>query len=183
MLIPMGFLAASGAGGADFELIATAYGTGSSSIITFNGVPSTYKHLQLRMAVRSAYGSSMTNIGFRFNGDSAGNYHAHELVGGTTPTSTSYIGYSYAVAAFTDGNSATGGSYGAVITDILDYTSPVKNTTIRTMSGTYNGSNPRVGLRSGLWLNTAPVTSIQVVEGNGSNFTTATRVSLYGIRG
>jgi hypothetical protein len=66
--------------------------------------------------------------------------------------------------------------------DILDYGVTTKNTTMRALNGghEYNW----IALASGVWMNTAAVTSITFnMPLTSANFVSGTRFSLYGIRG
>jgi hypothetical protein len=73
--------------------------------------------------------------------------------------------------------------FAPMITDILDYANTNKNKTFRTLYGmNTNGSTDVLGLRSGLWMNTAPITSINITS-SGGNFAQHSRFSLYGIKG
>jgi len=70
---------AGGAGAGAFESIATLSGSGVSTV-TFSSIPSTYKHLQVRMFGQAAGGSGGV-VRMRFNGDTGTNYTAHYLTG------------------------------------------------------------------------------------------------------
>lgn len=168
-----------------FESIATATGTGSSGTITFSSIPSTYKHLQIRAIVRSQEATGQTNYQFQINGDTAGNYAAHRVLGdGTTVSASgSASATSISIGAALATSTATG-MMSATIIDILDYASTSKNKTVRILSGhdsnqTFAG---RVDLRSGLWMSTSAVTSLSFFF-SGQNFSTSTQFALYGIKG
>lgn len=160
-------------GGPDFQLISTAYGTGSSGTISFSSIPTTFKHLQIRM---TALSSSASQIRLTFNNDS-GTYSRHILYGnGSSVTSTASTSSSYAwIAAVQTGTSSTIPT--AAIVDILDYTSTAKNKTLRSFSGE---TGSEVSLYSGVWVSTAAVSSLQIILGGGS-FATTSRFSLYGV--
>lgn len=183
MLIPLGVLAASGAGaiGPTYELISTTLITSATPSVTFDtsSLASNYKHLQIRLVGRPA--STNVNFFMRFNNDSGSNYSFHEV-------------YSYAVAAVQSGSglnvtsmkatysdSAVSTSYGAGIIDILDAFSTSKNKTIRGFVGAMQ--DKFVALRSGLWNNTASINSILLYSEGGVNIAAGSRFSLYGIRG
>ena len=67
----------------------------------------------------------------------------------------------------------------AHVVDILDPFSTTKNTTTRTLSGRATGG---VALDSFVYLSTSAITSVQVMT-NAANYLTASRFSLYGIKG
>lgn len=167
-----------------YESIASASGSGSSGSITFNSIPSTYKHLQVRAIGRSDYAADNVQIAMRFNGDTTALYSTHILSGiGSNPATasgtanTTYVEAGQAVAA-----NGTASAMGVTIIDILDYADTNKYKTSRTLSGFDLNGSGQVLLESGSWRNTAAITSITLIAGAG-NWTTATRFALYGIKG
>jgi hypothetical protein len=181
MLIPLGILASSGGAAGSYELITTAYGTGSSGTISFTSIPAGYKHLQIRMVARST-GTSQNDLSIRFNNDTGANYSYHHMqgngsnviVGGNSSTSFgAYVGIT------SNSNNSAGIHEGAVI-DILDYASTSKYKTTRSLFGD-QGIN-RIGLIGGLWQSTSAITQADVIASSG-NWTSTSRFSLYGIKG
>jgi hypothetical protein len=161
-----------------FESISTVTVSGSSvTSITFNSIPQTYAHLQIRAFLVS---SSSENNYFTFNGDTASNYNWHQIQG----TGTSVDPYASNPTPNPPwGLNAGNSTYPMVsIIDILDYTNTNKFKTIRTLSGNdgAGNSNARVGLYSAAWRSTSAVTSITYY-----NLTTAanSHFALYGIKG
>jgi hypothetical protein len=184
MLIPFGVFSAGAGGGAAagaYELISTAFGTGSSNAITFNvsGLGSTYKHLQLRATARSDSGT-FPHAFIRFNSDTGSNYSRHYLFGdGSSVTSGGSSSQTSAYAVEVVGSASGANIYSSSVVDILDPFSASKNKTVRSLAG-WPGAG--IFLYSGAWYNTAAVTSITFTLNTG-NFTTSSRFSLYGIRG
>jgi hypothetical protein len=182
MLIPLGFLAGSGGGvDSDYELIATAFGTGASATITFADIPQDYKHLQIRYMGRVA--SSGARLYLRMNGvSSSGNYRSHALFG--AGTSNGSVDYTVSTAIdFQKGfDITTTDAFIGGIIDLLDYTSTSKNTTIRALYGSQGNSNG-LYLQSGVFLDTAAVTSLTITNNVAINITATSRFSLYGIKG
>jgi hypothetical protein len=177
----MGLLGASAPIAAgSYELISTAFGTGSSGVIEFSSIPQDFKHLQ----VRAVYSQDDTGgIFMSMNGFGGTNYSQHRLVGhngsvtSSANTSTSVVTISGPVAV--SGTLPT-----AFVIDILDYSSTSKNTTIRAITGQAHGSssNSYIQLRSAALLVTNAITTLNFGAG-GVNYRTDTRFSLYGIRG
>lgn len=172
-----------------YESIATLNGSGSSNTVTFSSIPSTYKSLQIRVAAISTNTTPVSgqNIFATFNGDSSANYTRHSLEGdgagnvsasGST-ASTSMILRSLAVSSGTN-------IAGTSIIDLENYSSITQNKTLRALAGANVNSSSAfisfVGLFSGLWINTAAITSISLRSGSG-NFATSSVFSLYGIKG
>jgi hypothetical protein len=165
-----------------YESIATVtVGGGGSGTVTFSSIPSSYKHLQVRI---TALESNDGVMGFRFNSDSGNNYTIHELYGtgssaaAYSATSQSNIGinYNYSASPLSDAPSVA-------VVDLLDYTNTSKNTTLRALCGVdYNGSG-YVRLDSGVWLNTAAVSQIDIVAFSSKTFNQYSSFALYGIKG
>jgi hypothetical protein len=77
--------------------------------------------------------------------------------------------------------------FGMGVIDILD-PYQTKNKTVRALTGflssdTAGYSGTQIKLNSGVFLNTASITSLTLDQAFGSNFQSGTRFSLYGIKG
>ena len=167
-----------------FESIATANGTGSSGVITFSSIPSTYKHLQIRAILRGTATATANGTDMRYNSDSGANYTLHRLIGdGSSASADGYTGRTGAWLGLETDASAAANTYAACVTDILDYANGNKYKTSRSM-GAYdlNGSG-QVNFASAVWLNTAAITSITITAASGGNWTTGSSFALYGIKG
>ena len=114
----------------------------------------------------------------RANGDTGYNYANHYLEGdGSTVSAT---GFSSVDTMYFPGESHTTYSYVGIL-DIHDYASTTKNKTFRAFDGFDANGSGQVGLMSGLWTNTAAITSLTFVL--QTNFQTPTTFALYGIKG
>lgn len=163
-----------------YESIATATGTGSSATITFSSIPSTYEHLQIRFTGKGT-GSAEVDTSIRFNSDTGSNYAWHQVYGyGTSAAASNGTSTNKILGFYTTGTNDSNVVSTAIL-DILDYKSTNKNKTTRMLSG-LQGTNGFIGLRSGVWLNTAAITSIDIVLDSG-NWATTTQIALYGIKG
>jgi hypothetical protein len=164
-----------------YDSIATVnVGAGGVSSITFSSIPSTYTHLQIRALTGTA--TYWSNAAYMyFNGDTtASNYNEHALYGSGATASSYYTSTNQSL--FYLGKS-TSGFDGAII-DILDYTNTSKYTVSRSLFGyDVNGATGYIGLASGLWRNTAAVTSITVTAGGLGDFAQYSQFALYGIKG
>jgi len=165
-------------------LIQRIAGTGSSGTITFSSIPSTYKHLQIRVLCRSS--STGRNIQVRFNSDTGANYAQHNLRGnGSTAAATGTASTTEIEAGWIATSADATNVMGVSIIDIHDYASTTKNKTLRAISGLDNNgatTNERIYLYSGLWMNTAAINSISLISNSG-NWTTASSFALYGMVG
>jgi hypothetical protein len=186
MLIPLGFLAASGVSAGSFDLLETQVLGSSTASVTFSSLStyaSTYQHFQLRVAARTDRASYVDTVAIRFNSDTANNYSNHYLAGNG---STAFSGVetsqnkmlSIRVTAANAGTSVFGG--GTV--DLLDVFETTKNKTARSLSGYTSGSGSEVYLFSGAWYSTTAVSSMTLIPNIGTNFVTGSRFSLYGIK-
>jgi hypothetical protein len=184
-LLPLGLLSQGGgaANAGAFEQIATVFGTGSSGTITFSSIPATYKHLQIRVSARSNDDNAISNLRMTMNGDSAANYSWHFMQGfGSGQWSSA--GSSTSLIALRDILSGTSGNIpGSLIIDLVDYADTNKFKTVRALAGLSNGTTQnQVSLISGNYRSTTAVSSLTLSIAAGS-FITASRFSLYGIKG
>lgn len=173
------------------SIATTTVGSGGASTITFSGIPSVYKHLQIRALSRGTdAGNGGINVKLKMNNDSGSNYSWHlfdtyqgaanavESIAGTTQTSiVSYVQSSA-------GNASN--IYAGAVIDILDYQNTNKYKTTRTLFGyDINGSTSGysyVGLYSGLWQSTSAITQIDLTCPSAS-FAQYSSFALYGIQG
>lgn len=182
MLIPFGILSAAGAGGEvgtpAYEHIATAVPSGVS--VTFSSIPQDYKHLQIRYVAKST-GQFNTTMIINFNGNTSAVYARHYLRGANTSvTSAAATSVTFVQALESVSSNVVASAVSAGIFDILDYSNTTKNTTIRGLFGS-DTQPPSINLLSGLFNNTAAITSIKL--DNQATMNTISRFSLYGIRG
>lgn len=189
-LIPWGIWAASGAGSGGvsgaYELISTTILGADTNSVTFSGLgtsAASYRHLQIRVTARSSNGAVGDSLGLRFNSDSGSNYAEHVLYGnGSSAASGAGTSQTFMSAMTMAGNSASANIFGSGIIDILDFSQTTKNKVLRSLSG--NQAQPFVQLRSGLWMSTAAITSINLFSANGAtNLLTGSRFSIYGLKG
>jgi len=168
------------------EPIATNLLSSGVADFTFTNIPQGYKHLQIRFIARTARASFQDdNMAMQLNGDTGTNYAYHQLSGEGSAASASAVttNADMRVGRLTAAT-ANAANFGVGVIDILDYSNVNKFKTLRTLSGNeFNGSGT-ITLFSGLWQNTAGITSIRLFSQTGSNNLQAnSRFSLYGIRG
>ena len=178
--------AGAGGGGGAYESIATLTASGGETSLTFNSIPSTYKHLQIRGIYRDTYTANTFALGvtLQFNSDTGSNYSRHSLIGDGSAASAQGSASQTYIQVSNAGYSGTNPIFGASITDIIDYASTTKNKTVRAFSGADGNSAtyPQVGLDSGAWLSTSAITSIKINKGLTA-FAAGTTFALYGIKG
>lgn len=164
------------------EPIATTLLSTSTATVTFSAIPQGYKHLQIRAIVRPA--TNNAEIRLTINGDSGSNYARHRLIGNGASVDGTGVASQTSIGIFDANGLQTGTAsvFGAMIIDVLDYSSTSKNKTIRVLSGNDNNGSGQVGLSSGLWINTGNVTSVTMIMNTG-NIAANSRFSLFGIKG
>ena len=188
-MIPIGFLAASGAGAKPaYELLATTALTSNASVVTFSSITglygNDYKHLQVRYSARNSLSAAGAGqITMRFMNVSSSDYSQSRMMladgprtDGLENASSMYVGQ------LPYNNSAPGWGVGTV--DIANaFSSNYK--TLKYFAGCYaygNGSENTVAFGHGNWRSTTIVDQLSLRTDNGQ-FTANSRFSLYGIRG
>ena len=168
-----------------YDALATVTLSASTASVSFAGIPSGYKHLQLRMIARSS-GSGGSFVNVKVNGDTTGsNYARHILFGngggsaGAAASTGSTITNIGKIADATDSASI----FGTFVLDILDYGSVVKNKTFRSLGGYDANGSGEVDFNSILWMNSSTaISSITFTEYSGYNFTANTQFALFGVK-
>lgn len=177
--------------GAMFPLQVVTVGATSVSSITFTNIPNTYAHLQIRGIHRADNGGGTSVNGYiQFNSDTGSNYSWHVLAGDSSAASAGALTSTstpYAIRA--EGTGGIANSFGASITDILDYANTNKYKTVRTITGSQNnGANGTYGagfinLNSVLWMSTSAITSISLyVSGGPATWQQYSQFALYGVK-
>lgn len=169
-----------------YELLQTTVLSTNEPSVTFSSLNSTYgstyKHLQLRMVTRNNANDTALWIGVQFNGDSGSNYGRHYLVGtGSAVQAATSTSQTYIIAGESVSAQITSGSFASTVFDIYDPFNTSKNTMTRSYSG-QTGSRNRIWLHTGVWLNTAALTSIAISIPQGGSYIAGSRFSLYGIK-
>jgi hypothetical protein len=173
----------------DFESIATVTVGSPVSTITFSSIPSTYTHLQIRaLAKTNKATDNADDVFVRFNSDTTDNYPFHRLRGnGATvdaagdPTGS---GFTNILIPTCVGVTSKTNVFGAIVIDILDYANTNKYKTLRALSGMDANEAPAwASLSSGLWMNSAAISTVALTPGAGTTFSQYSHFALYGIRG
>ena len=176
----------------DFESIATVtVGSGGSSFAEFTSIPSTYKHLQIRMFSRyTGYQNSGAPVYLQFNSDTGSNYSLHRLLGyanlsETGISASAAANQTYMQAGYTTGGSTTTNMFSIQTTDILEYANTNTYKTIRTLNGYDSNTDTgyrSAGIYSGSWRSTSAITSIKIFPDTDS-WAQYSSFALYGIKG
>lgn len=167
-----------------YDALASATLSTTTSSVSFNGIPSGYKHLQIRYLIRNDTAAYFLRTQVN-NVPSATYYTGHYLSGdGSSVTAGSYQGATTADAGILMPRaSATTGYFTAGIIDILDYNSSTKYKTFRGLGGyDINAAGGKIELNSGFYFgDTNPITSLTFGFTAGS-FVANSQFALYGVK-
>jgi hypothetical protein len=167
---------------ASFESIATVTLSSATFGVTFDNIPQTYTHLQIRAIVKSASGSNQA-YWMRFNNDATnGSYAWHYLEGnGSAAGSSKEQPSSVILPGPIPSNS--GSNFTATVVDILDYSNTNKYKVTKGLTGFNNNGSGSIWFASGLWQSNNAITKIYLQDSSTANFASGTQFALYGIKG
>jgi hypothetical protein len=168
-----------------YDLLETVLLSSNAASVTFSSLDTLaagYKHLQVRMMLRSNAGATVTGApGIQFNGVGGTSYSSHILAGtGSSVTSSANTSSSHMFSYYSPASSFAASAFAGYVVDILDPFVTTKNTTIRSLGGWGGGE---IRLMSGAFLNTAAITSMTIDNRDGQNWVSGCRFSLYGVKG
>jgi len=175
-------LASTSASSMHGALVPIAYVTmNANTSYQFVNIPQGYQDLRLVYYMRSAAATSIDGAYINFNSDNFGsntNYSNTTLQGDGSSAISTRSTNANSIPIPLPGASATSGIFSSVTVDILNYAnSSTYKTTIVRASVDLNGSG-QVRLVSGLWKNTAAISTITTLINSASGST----VALYGVR-
>lgn len=173
-----------------YDALATVTLPATASSITFAGIPSGYKHLQLRFSAtttRSTYAVSDPFIVFNndaFSGNTNYSWHYMRGDGSSTGAGSSASTWRVYAPGLMATNQGSGPAVGVI--DILDYSNVSKNKTVRWLggfdtNGTVSGYGGFTGLVSGLYNKTEAINSI-TFSGDYVPYLANSKFSLYGVK-
>jgi hypothetical protein len=159
--------------------------SGGVASVTFAGIPTGYKHLQIRSIARNNTSGGNLDYALRFNGDSStSNYVWHRLFGDGSTTygqwNTNPVGQAF--IGITPQSTDTASIFGTAVTDILDYASVTKNKTVKSFWGKDTNGGGLVGLASALWLNSNTVINQITILPQSGSFDQYSSFALYGVK-
>jgi len=152
--------------------------SGGVASVTFAGIPSTYKHLQVRYIARNTSGAGRLRM--QMNGNTGSNYSTHLLVGDGS-TAAAFAGASIVQISAGANVTATANVFSAGVIDILNYSNTSTNKTVRVLSGVDNNGSGEVAFTSGTLLSTSAITSILLYI-DSLTIAEYSQFSLYGVK-
>lgn len=185
----LGIIASSIQTGAElvgsYDALASVTTSTDTTPIKFIGIPSGYKHLQLRILSRTTRSdAAVDGLYMRYNDDSSANYSFHFGINGLgsgTPTSSGTANATANVLTYSGADAQTAANiYTSYIIDILDYASTTKYKTCRSLNGYEANGSGSIMFSSGNWRGLEPITSITfTAEGS---FVANSSFALYGVK-
>jgi hypothetical protein len=163
--------------------IATTNGTGSASSITFSSIPATYTDLRLVVSNAALVSGSDTNLIFRINTDTGSNYSMTNL-GARALSSTPFSARQSTTYGELNWYTAIGTQRGMSLMDFMNYSNTTTYKTVLCNSRVDEGNATYSGVEVlvNLWRNTAAINSIKIETFSGSNLTSGSTFSLYGVK-
>ncbi len=165
-----------------YKLIEAVTLGSDTATVTFSSIPSTYKDLQILTSVRVDRTGTSVNMGLRFNSNSS-NYTNFALVsyGNTADrlysTALDQFGYWYS-----PGSTATASTFPNQSVYIPNYAGSRSKSVSIDSTSEHNGTDTNLLIFSGLWNDSAAITSISLSNYQGSNLKTGSTFYLYGIK-
>ena len=167
------------------SIMTVTVGSGGATSIDFTSIPSTYKHLQIRLIARTNRASTLDAMNLRFNSDSGSNYAHHAVYGeGANPVVAEGVANATGAKFYrASAANSTSGIFGVAVIDVLDYADANKFKTVRYLGGVDQNGSGEAFLGSGLWRSTSATTSLTITPFVGTGFVQYSSFALYGIKG
>lgn len=166
------------------KMVRIVLGADTASFDVLN-IPGGFVHLMLMLYSRSSQAANNSEIRIRFNNDSGGNYSSQYQYGNAaTNTAAESISSSSGRIGYNPANSAAANLFGQVTTFIHNYAGATNR---KNCLGNFEMqiANTTGGLYVGKammgWTSTAAISRITLIDVNGANFKSGSRLSIYGI--
>ena len=174
--------------GSMFPIGAVTVPSAGAATITFSSIPSTYKHLQIRLIARSGRSDGDAAAGgiyIQLNSNFLTAQHQLRGNGSSISASGSSGGLTNGtIIIWVPATGASAGIFGAGIVDILDYANTNKTKVVRILGGDDLNGSGYLAMTSGLWNSTSAITSITFGSTDGvGNIPQYSSFALYGIKG
>jgi len=167
------------------KLASTTVGVGGSASVSFTNIPQDYTDLVLKTSTRQSGASSATTIRMGFNGDTGANYSYRFLQGAGSSSATSSFGNNATNTSnetiVNNGAGATASIFASGEICINNYTSFNFKSWLSDSVQENNATTAYSRISAGLWNNSSPITSISLVDSEGSFIQNST-FTLYGIK-
>ena len=153
-------------------------GAGGSSTISFTSIPQTYTDLKIVISGRTDFAAVASNNSISFNGSATS--FSSKLLSGDGGSVASYTRTDNLNVFLIPGSSATASVFGNSEIYIPNYTSANNKSFYCDSTTENNATSSYTQLHTGLWSNTAAITSVTLTSQNG-NFVQYSTATLYGV--
>ena len=167
-----------------YTLIASStVGSGGVADITFSAIPSTYTDLSLIVSARSVFGPTVyEDLRLEFNGSGGTAYSTRMVYGdGSSANSASTSSNAKIFWSFFSSDAATANTFGSIQIYIPNYAGSNYKSISSDSAAETNATATVMALASGLWSDTAAITSIKMTTSGAVNLMQYTTAYLYGI--
>lgn len=162
-----------------FLIASNTVGSGGAASVTFSSIPTTYTDLIIKISSRTNRAAIEDLTYLRFNGDAGGNYNGKQIyLDG--PGANSSGGADYGITFYANGNTTTANTFSNAEVVVPSYRSASNKLASVDAVTENNGTYVTDVLRSGIWNNTAAITSISLTPNFGT-FVQNSTFTLYGI--
>lgn len=156
---------------------------GGSATIEFTGIPQTgFTDLQMVYSLRDTSGNTFNNVFVTFNNSTSGYsdkiLYSYFSAGVLTTSNTNSTQFAFNYAS---GSTSTASTFGSGQMYIPNYSGSTNKSISVDSITENNGTQAFSSISSGLWSNTAAITSIKLTSAGGATFVSGSTVSLYGI--
>lgn len=159
--------------------LATTVLSTSAATITFSGISGSYT--DLRLVLQGTTNAAGNQFELTFNGVTTGTTYSYTYMYGSAATGTAVSGRSSSNSKILLDQSVQQTSAPFLITaDIFGYTGSIYKSVLATSNEANTVMASYVNLVTGLWRNTAAITSLRL-NAAGGNFTAGTVATIYGI--
>lgn len=151
--------------------------------VTFSSIPSDYRHLLLVATGRTAESAVFSDVGLRFNGDTAAHYASSTISGGSLASNTSFGTTLARYGLIFAGATAPASEPGSGYLLIPNYSGTTWKKIGVGLSAFLDsaGLNNLSGTRHIFWDSTAAITSLTVLVNGGANLLSGSLFELYGV--
>lgn len=167
-------------------LIASQTLAAPAASVVFSTIPQTYTHLLLTIDGATTDAALFGQLGIQFNGDTGANYDYESFsVTGSASGANPQFAQTKLSSVILSGLTATANTSGSGVVWMMNYKNSAFFKNSRTNYDRFEtlGTTTTYGTGqiSGLWRNTAAITSITLFDQSGGNLGTGSSFTLYGI--
>ena len=166
------------------KIASVTVGSGGVSTINFLTIPQNYTDLMMLISAKTNRSATGDNLWLRFNNDDSSSYSTRRVYGSGTGTGSDTGSTSTWINVVEVGDSGTNttGLFGSSTIYIPNYTGINYKSVSADATARANQSEVYLGLNSGLWSKSSPVTSITLAPQIGTLINEYSTFTLYGIK-